>query len=316
MRSKDERPGPLLVAVWPGLGQVALTAGYYLMSRLHMHETRPLPAQDLFDVDQVDIEDGIVRTARLPKTRIFLWEDPDRRQDIIVLIGEAQPPAGKLVFCERLLDYAERLGAKEVYTFAALATDIDLRSPSRVFGVATHAEGKKRLEDGEVPMLAAGHLSGLNGILLGVAAQRGWRGLGLLGEMPALMTPVPFAKASAAVLGTFSRLTGIRIELKELEDYGRAVEDQLATVIERLRKSVEEQQAETAEEKEPAVPDSGDDGTAEADRRRIELLFAAAALDRSRTFELKRELDRLGVFEEYENRFLDLFRKSNRPDPD
>ena len=31
--------------------------------------------------------------------------------------------------------------------------------------------------------------------------------------------------------------------------------------------------------------------------------------DRSRAFELKQELDRLEVFKEYEDRFLDLFKK-------
>jgi hypothetical protein len=36
-----------------------------------------------------------------------------------------------------------------------------------------------------------------------------------------------------------------------------------------------------------------------------------AAKDRSKAFELKQELDRLGVFKEYEDRFLDLFKKSN-----
>ncbi len=46
-----------------------------------------------------------------------------------------------------------------------------------------------------------------------------------------------------------------------------------------------------------------------AQRRRIEQLFAQAARDRSKAFELKHELDRLGLFKEYEDRFLDLFTK-------
>jgi hypothetical protein len=45
-----------------------------------------------------------------------------------------------------------------------------------------------------------------------------------------------------------------------------------------------------------------------ADKQRIEGLFEQARKDRSKAFELKQELDRLGVFKEYEDRFLDLFR--------
>ena len=45
------------------------------------------------------------------------------------------------------------------------------------------------------------------------------------------------------------------------------------------------------------------------DRRRIEQLFTQAREDRAKAYELKRELDRLDVFREYEDRFLDLFKK-------
>jgi hypothetical protein len=38
-------------------------------------------------------------------------------------------------------------------------------------------------------------------------------------------------------------------------------------------------------------------------------LFNQANQDRSKAFELKQELDRLGVFKDYEDRFLDLFKK-------
>jgi uncharacterized protein len=297
---------PLLIAVWPGMGQVAVTAGFYLMSRLHMDETEPLPSQDLFDVDQVDIKEGLVRTARIPKTRVFRWKNAATKRDIIVLIGEAQPPAGKLAFCHRLLDYAERIGVQEIYTFAAMADDVSLRAPARVFGVSTHPEGRDRLRRAGVTILSTGHITGLNGVLLGVAAQRGIHGLGLLGEMPALVTSIPYAKASSAVLEKFCRLTDISIELQELEEYGRTVENHLADAIDTLQKAVQQQQARESGEPDPAAePDT----LTEDDRRQIETLFTQAARQRSKTFELKRLLDRLGVFDLYEDRFLDLFRK-------
>jgi hypothetical protein len=39
------------------------------------------------------------------------------------------------------------------------------------------------------------------------------------------------------------------------------------------------------------------------------MLFDAARQDRAKAFELKQELDRLGRFAEYEDRFLDLFKR-------
>ena len=49
----------------------------------------------------------------------------------------------------------------------------------------------------------------------------------------------------------------------------------------------------------------------EEDERRIEMLFREASQDRSKAYELKSELDRLGVFADYEDRFLDLFKRQD-----
>ncbi len=64
---------------------------------------------------------------------------------------------------------------------------------------------------------------------------------------------------------------------------------------------IDDQQA-VVEEEEPVLDASS--------VRHIEELFMAAEYDHARVEELKQELDRLGVFAEYEDRFLDLFRKA------
>jgi len=50
-------------------------------------------------------------------------------------------------------------------------------------------------------------------------------------------------------------------------------------------------------------------GVAESVRREIEMLFAVVKEDRSRASELVAELNRWGLYHEYEDRFLSLFRK-------
>ena len=54
-----------------------------------------------------------------------------------------------------------------------------------------------------------------------------------------------------------------------------------------------------------------DRGLPRAARARIEELFAAVARGTANATELKTELDRWGAFEQYEDRFLDLFRRSS-----
>jgi hypothetical protein len=47
------------------------------------------------------------------------------------------------------------------------------------------------------------------------------------------------------------------------------------------------------------------------DEEHLEALFRQAEADRSKAYELKRELDRLDVFKDYEDRFLDLFKPTD-----
>src|SRR5436853_2247782 len=85
---------PWLVAVWPGMGHVAVSAGYYLMAKLGMHGLAEFSPRELFDVDHVEVQGGLIKSGRLPRSRLFVWKDPHERRDLVVFIGEAQPPIG------------------------------------------------------------------------------------------------------------------------------------------------------------------------------------------------------------------------------
>lgn len=289
-----------LVAAWPGMGQVGVTAAYYLMSKLSMHQVAEFPARDLFELEDVEIHSGIIRAAQLPRSRLFVWEDPERIADIVVFIGEAQPPTGKLELCKRLVELARGLGLERVLTFAAMATGGEpAASRWRVLGAATNPEGLDELQRHDVSILREGRIGGLNGVLLAAAAEAGLPGIALLGEMPGLVPQLPFPSASAAVLRAFNDLSGIPLDLRELEDYGSSMQDQLKSVYEEVRHALEPEPPPGPPPPEP-VPGEA--------MERIEKLFEAARQDRRRAFDLKRELDKHGLFARFEDRFLELFR--------
>lgn len=322
---------PWLVAVWPGMGHVALNAGVYLLSKLEMTAIAEFEGGDLFDVNQVEVNDGLIQPARRPRNRFFVWIDPQKKHDLLLFVGEAQPPIGKFPFCRQLIAYAKELGVERVITFAAMATNMRPEHPSRVFGAATDQEGVEELRKLEITILKSGTIGGLNGVLLGAAALSGLRGECLLGEMPQVFAQVPFPKASLAILEVFTTMTGLQIDLEELAEQGRAVEEQLGELLHRVEEqygpqpgisSSEEEEREFAPEFEESTSadeeprektgyryEGPDEVISPSTEAKIEELFARAATDRSKAFELKRELDRLGLFKKYEDRFLDLFKK-------
>jgi proteasome assembly chaperone (PAC2) family protein len=300
---------PWLIAVWPGMGHVALNAGVYLLAKLGLTVIAEYESLELFDVDQIEVKQGILQSIRRPRNRFFVWNDPERKRDLVLFLGESQPPIGKYLFCRKLVEYARELGVERVCTFAAMATQMHPEQPSRVFGAATDAQNLEELKRLDLEILEDGQIGGLNGVLLGVAAESGLHGACLLGEMPHVFTQLPYPKASLAILEVFSTMSGIAVDLDQLAEQTRIMEQQLGRLLAQVEQGLErgegaEEEADSTEPPEAERPPS-------ADAARIERLFEQVANDRSKAFELKQELDRLGVFKEYEDRFLDLFRKPN-----
>lgn len=313
MESRSELNHPWLVAVWPGMGNVAINAGVYLMSKLGMHLESELEARELFEMGHVDVVKGIIRTGRLPRSRFFLWKDPEKKRDLLLFLGEAQPPTGIYAYCRRIIHHSKELGVERVFTFAAMATSMRHEDESRVFAAATDATSLDECKSLKLEILDGGQISGLNGVLLGVAAERGLAGTCLLGEMPHVFMQMPYPKASLAVLRTFRTMAGASVDLADLERETEAVDAQLQTLMERIEDAIRAQQGGTPPVVEPADEKEEPPRLDPQSRQQIEELFERAGKDRSQAYQLKRELDRLKVFDEYEDRFLDLF-KNNRGD--
>jgi proteasome assembly chaperone (PAC2) family protein len=322
MAEADELNNPILVAVWPGMGGVSITAGGYLVETLGAELIGELPTQDLFELQQVDVENGVATPARTPRCMFFEWRHPQDGPDLLIFLGEAQPPRGGYALCQHLVDYAKQRGAKRFFTFAAMATQLHPSSRPRVFGVATDEHLVNGLREFDVEILTSGQISGLNGVMLAAGASSDLPGTCLMGELPFFAARVPNPRASLAILEVFSSLTKIDIELGDLRVQAQKAEPGLLQLLEQMQTAARER-AESEGEEEFSLPEftveEDQEATAEvieepaiddATRRRIETLFEQSREDRSRSFQLKELLDRHGVFDRYEDRFLDLFRKA------
>ncbi len=313
MMQKSKLNDPILIAAWPGMGHVAVTACYYLIAKLQMEFRAEYLTSDLFDADHVVVDSGLVQPFRYPKNQFFVWRNPEEGSDLLVFIGEAQPPQGRYNFCCKLIDYVQSEGVSKIYTFASMATTIQLEDDSRVIGAATDTGMLQQLVGKDVGLLNNGSISGMNGILLGVATERKIAGCCLLGEMPHVFANVPYPKASLAVLNVFRQMTGIEIDATELKLEVEKMQQHLTDVMSQFRRLEQEGNADVQDVDETFLPDPMENGKLSDDeKKRIESLFEEATNDRSAAYELKRELDRLDAFSEYEDRFLDLFKNDDQ----
>ena len=200
-----------------------------------------------------------------------------------------------------------------LYTFAAMATEMDHEAESRVFAAATDRETLSELKQRICRSLRTEISAGSTASCWAQPPRSGMRGGCLLGEMPHIFAQLPYPKASLAVLNAFSTITKIDIDLTELSEQAKEMDEKLGELLAQMQKAIQHggQAEEEQEDTDEAIRREAaeQEGLDSEDRARIERLFEQAKQDRSSAYELKRELDRLAVYREYEDRFLDLFKK-------
>lgn len=307
MADKTKFRNPWLIAVWPGMGHVAVTAGYYLMTKLGMEELAELPTQGSFDLDSVDVQHGIIQPPRAARSRYFGWHNPNENgPDLILFVGDAQPAINKMEFCHRLLGFAKRWNIQRVITFAAMVTQVTPDADLRLWGAATDTTLLDELRQHGVAPLEGGQIGGLNGLVLGAGADKQIPGLCLLGELPQMFIQIAYPKSALPILEAFENLTHVPLKLHEL----RKQVDEFDEHLRKILAQSEEQSGELGDTL-PLQEESDIESpkVSPRDAARIEELFDQAQQDRDKAYELKRELDRLNVFSDYENRFLDLFKR-------
>jgi proteasome assembly chaperone (PAC2) family protein len=314
---------PWLVAAWPGMGNVAVIAAGYLVHSLDMKPLAEVAPEGRFDVEHVEVKKGVLAPPRLPRSVFYRWNDPDGSRSLLVFLSEAQPSGNAYAYAKQLLEAATRLGAGRIMTFASMASQLHPSSDPRVFGAVTQPDMLADLTKLGVVPLEDGQIGGLNGVMLGAAAEKGLPGLCLLGEIPYFAAGVPNPKAAIAVLRAFAQLSGIKVDPTELAESAEAVDQALVDLLQRMREQGGDSEEAamlpedpTAEEA-PAATEAAEKSEKPAakpidaaSRKKIEDLFREAQRDRAKAVRLKRELDRLGIFKEFENRFLDLFRRA------
>ncbi len=205
-----------MLAAWTGISNVAMIVATYLARKLEFKPLAEVQASYFFDPIGVLVRGSVVEEPQFPQSRFYYWKNRSGTGDLILFIGEAQPTAKAYEMANCVLDVGLRFRAKKVYTCAAALTRIHHTEEPKVWGVGTSPAVAQELA--KYDLTQSGHLqiSGLNGLLLGVAKERNIDGICLLGEVPAYATRVQNPIAALAILNVLTRMLGIKIDTDEL----------------------------------------------------------------------------------------------------
>ncbi len=251
---EPEFENSIMFCGWPGIGNVGMSAIDTLRRVLRAEEFGEIEPFDFFYPRKVRIEKGLLKDLEFPTSKFYFQQI--KNQNLIFFIGEEQPTEGRTRYAEGqkayeianlVLDVGEKFGCQRVYTSGAAVTQIHHTVKPIVWAVPNNENLLDEIKDHENTILMSGiegrsgqgTITGLNGLLLGVAKARGLEAVCLMGEIPYYLQGAPWSypKASKSVLEIVTKILDVKIDLSQLDKLAKRVEENIEELLESLYKA-------------------------------------------------------------------------------
>ncbi len=241
---KPKLNNPTLIAGLPGVGNIGRVAVGYLIEELKAKKFAQLYSRHFFPFVVLHEEYLI----HILKNEFYYWKAKRKGQrDLVFLIGDCQSLSsnGHYEVMEKVLDFVEKLGVKEIFTIGGVATG-ELEEEPKLLGAATDKELAEKYGKYGIEFAAGkkvGYIVGAAGLLPGLARERGIKGICILGEttgFPIVTDP----KAAEVVLQSLTKILNVEIDMsrldkrvKEMETFIKKIEDLQKKALMQLEKA-------------------------------------------------------------------------------
>ena len=255
---EPELEKPILIACWPGIGNIGLIAVDTLRAKLGAEEFAEIEPWEFFYPKKLIIRSDELIDLEFPGSKFYFKRT--EQKDLIFFIGEEQPAWGGRAYAEGskayqmanlVLDIALKYGCQKIYTSGAAVTSIHHTMKPKVWAVPNTETLIHELKGYDNTLLMSdiegmgghGNISGLNGLLLGVAKKRGLSAICLMGEIPIYLQgfPIIYPKASKSVLELLTYTTRVSIDMTEISDLAERSEIEINKMYEKLPPDAKEQ---------------------------------------------------------------------------
>jgi proteasome assembly chaperone (PAC2) family protein len=249
---------PVMVACWPGIGNIGIMAVDMLRRMVAAEEFGEIESWDFFYPKKILIRDGELKSLEFPENKFYFKKT--EKNDLLFFVGEEQPSDGRGGYAEGtkaykmanlVLDVAQRFGCHRIYTSGAAVAPIHHTTRSRVWVVPNREELINEVKSYENTVLMSevegrdgqGNITGLNGLILGVAKVRGLEAICVMGEIPIYIHgfPVPYPKGSRAVLEVLGAALAVNIPMDEINELIQKSDGEIESVYEKLPSEIREQ---------------------------------------------------------------------------
>jgi len=214
--AQPQLKSPILIAAWPGIGNVSMLVANYLVKKLEFDRLGEIEAAHFFDPIGVTVRDNVVEAPQFPQSKFYYWQNRGGGSDIILFIGDDQPAAKGYELANCVVNAGQSFQVTRIYTLAAALTRIHHTEQPNVWGVSTNPELTDELKKYDLIQRGNLQIAGLNGLLLGVAKENGVDGICLLGEVPTYATRVQNPMAALSILKVLTGILNIEVDMAEM----------------------------------------------------------------------------------------------------
>lgn len=205
----------------PDMGRVGGLVSSFLSRHLKVEQVAEITSSDK---PWVTYANGIVQSASDTYKITY-----DKRHKLMVFTGESQPqdPGELQRLCSMLLDYVLSIGkVTRLYGAGGYLREQVTGAP-RACGVVNRSELKKVLSKAGIELVGneITSITWFNGLILGLAAERGIDAIGLFGEIAETTVPQPLA--AKTIISAFAKLENIAIDTKPFDRHYESILEEI-----------------------------------------------------------------------------------------
>lgn len=337
-KSKTKLRQPVVLCSWPGIGMVGRYVVNHLVHELQANTYAEVDLQEYMVIKNVVVENGIIYTPTYVKEKIYYtrWQDTD----FLLFYSDFIPSENNMLkLAHDFLNFLQCLDIQYLITFAGVPSNILHTDTPKVYLAATHnVKNLSNMVKPALEKLSSGVIEGMNGVVLSLLRDYDIEGYCFVVEVPFYTIDMYNPQSAKVVLNIIEQIFKFQLDynkvlqdIKLLDEHLRTIFSDVNEKVKQLLSQMERRRGSGKGKKEmfsiidDYVSYNLDNGITfeelkkrlkfslpESAKKKINELFKLAAENIEYAKQLKEELDRWGVYKEYEDKFLSLFLKNKQ----
>ncbi len=223
---------PLLIvgiSGWADAGEISSGSISYMRDFLRAQKFASIPTERFYNFTKerpvVALKEGMIHSITFPANTFYYSHGPANSPDCILLVA-IEPHLDWDGYITAILDLAKRFSTHRIVSIGGVIDEIPHTLDPQVTALASEKDVQDRLtKKGVLPLNYVGP-SSIHGPLLEKAHAQGFHFISLWGHCPYYIQEVN-PSVCYRVLFLLKELTGISLELQELEKKSKAFEERL-----------------------------------------------------------------------------------------